>query len=226
MCGVPTALEMVEALCGKGGVREVERLVRSKVEFDVELEQARKGRAHTELRDVNDRARQIFNAIAEAVLMKCPRCKTPFRDYDGCNALVCGKSDCRAAFCALCLKYCGADAHAHARQAHGDLFDKKAFEKARISRERALVDDAISKLSQESFDLKQMVQNHVEKAGLATQKTKHEDASRVTAFVETSRRMLNQTVLTDRLSILSDSASNTYTRRGLHSDEISPELRA
>lgn len=222
MCGVPTAVEMVETLCGKGGVREVERAVRSKVEFDVKLEHDRKERARTELRDVNEEAIRIFNGIAEAVLMKCPRCATPFRDYDGCNALTCSKPDCGAAFCAVCLKDCGTDAHAHARQAHGNLFDKKAFEESRVSRERAIIDRAFSELSQESFDLKQLVKNHVEKAGLGIQKTNHDDGSRVTAFVESSRRMLNQAVRTDRLSILSDPDCNAYTRRGLDRDEISP----
>jgi hypothetical protein len=153
---------------------------------------------------VNDEAIRIFNGIAEAVLMKCPRCATPFCDYDGCNALTCSKPDCGAAFCAVCLKDCGTDAHAHARQAHGNLFDKEAFEESRVRRERAIIDRAFSELSQESFELKQLVKNHVEKAGLGkvVQKTNQDHGSRVTAFIESSRRMLNQALRTVGRAVL------------------------
>jgi hypothetical protein len=213
-------------------VREVERAVRSKVEFDVKLEHDRKERARTELRDVNDEAIRIFNGIAEAVLMKCPRCATPFCDYDGCNALTCSKPDCGAAFCAVCLKDCGTDAHAHARQAHGNLFDKEAFEESRVSRERAIIDRAFSELSQESFELKQLVKNHVEKAGLGkvVQKTNQDHGSRVTAavlfhyiqcckrviaFVESSQRRAIQAMQTVGTGVLSRSIQccSTKSRR-------------
>jgi hypothetical protein len=52
--------------------------------------------------------------IAENILtLRCPRvtCRTAIVDFDGCFALTC--STCGCAFCAWCLKDCGADAHPH-----------------------------------------------------------------------------------------------------------------
>lgn len=61
----------------------------------------------------------IRRDIIENVLtIKCPRCKCAFIDYDGCNALTCSNTQCRAGFCALCYIDCGHDAHDHIRNAH------------------------------------------------------------------------------------------------------------
>lgn len=49
--------------------------------------------------------------LDEILLLKCPRCKTAFVDFDSCNALKCGSCPC--AFCAHCLEDCGQDAHQH-----------------------------------------------------------------------------------------------------------------
>ena len=42
--------------------------------------------------------------------LRCPRCALVFVDYRHCNALTCSNAVCRAAFCAVCLEDCGADA--------------------------------------------------------------------------------------------------------------------
>ena len=36
-------------------------------------------------------------------VLKCPRCKTMFVDFDGCFALKCRHPDCVCGFCAWCL---------------------------------------------------------------------------------------------------------------------------
>lgn len=60
--------------------------------------------------------RAIRTRIIEEVLnLHCPRCKGAFLDFDGCLALQCIRSSCRAAFCGACLHDCGEDAHEHAR---------------------------------------------------------------------------------------------------------------
>jgi hypothetical protein len=53
--------------------------------------------------------------IEEMMDLRCPRCRAVFGDFDGCAALTCGAAQCRAGFCALCLKDCGGDAHGHVR---------------------------------------------------------------------------------------------------------------
>lgn len=70
-----------------------------------------------------DRLVKVRNAIIDDVMyVRCPRCKTPFLEYDGCDALVCGTAGCGCGFCALCLKDCGKDAHQHLGQVgfHGN----------------------------------------------------------------------------------------------------------
>ena len=65
------------------------------------------------IQDVEERdAERLRLDIIENILtLRCPRCKCAFIDYSGCAALTC--SFCNAGFCALCLKDCGGDAHAH-----------------------------------------------------------------------------------------------------------------
>jgi len=57
------------------------------------------------------------DAISQILTLKCPRCKRAFLDYTGCAALTC--DGCGCGFCAKCLKDCGHDAHAHAKQCRG-----------------------------------------------------------------------------------------------------------
>lgn len=57
----------------------------------------------------------------------CPKCKSVFDDYDGCNALKC--VSCSTAFCGLCLENCGDDAHEHLNEKHPeiDLYDHSMY---------------------------------------------------------------------------------------------------
>jgi len=54
-------------------------------------------------------------------LMKCPGCKAPAEKEEGCNAMIC--SLCKVAFCFLCGKNCGKDAHPHFNE-RGPCFGK------------------------------------------------------------------------------------------------------
>ena len=58
-------------------------------------------------RRVHAKAKEVCDILTDA----CPRCKQAFFDFNGCCALICSRCPC--AFCAWCLKDCGADAHAH-----------------------------------------------------------------------------------------------------------------
>ena len=68
--------------------------------------------------------------MEEVLTLCCPRCRMVFLDFTGCFALTCGNNNCRAGFCAWCLKDCGADAHAHVANcpengANGDVFSSE-----------------------------------------------------------------------------------------------------
>ena len=166
MCKENTGVRMVEAIAGKGAVRLVQDELRAAVEYDVKKDYIRKKEGKEELDSLSIQARKIFNDLSEKLTMKCPRCSTAFYDYDGCNALRCGQIACHAAFCALCLKDCGSDAHEHVRQAHGNLFDKTSFERSRLGREKAVIQICLDNLNGERFELKQMVQNLIDRAKL------------------------------------------------------------
>ena len=58
--------------------------------------------------------RTHFNRITNDIMnLKCPRCRNPFLDFEGCFALTCSNGSCNCPFCAFCLKDCGKDAHEH-----------------------------------------------------------------------------------------------------------------
>ena len=59
---------------------------------------------------------KLVRTLSDEMNNKCPRCKQVFYDYDGCSALVCRNTECKAGFCAFCFKDCkeeGNDAHQH-----------------------------------------------------------------------------------------------------------------
>ncbi len=71
---------------------------------------------------LGERVQRLRLGIVERDLpLRCPRCKTPFVEFEGCLALVCGS--CRCGFCALCLRDCGHDAHEHFYATHGDIHE-------------------------------------------------------------------------------------------------------
>lgn len=117
---------------------------------------------------MSNEAREIFNKLSERLNLKCPRCHAVFYDYGRCNALVCAVPSCRAGFCAICLQDCGQDAHAHVREAHGtlSLHDIFSFERSNQRRAKLEIDTLMSSLSCKSFELQQLVRNHIDEAGI------------------------------------------------------------
>ena len=153
---------------------------------------------------MNEQARKIFNQLSERINLKCPRCKTVFVDYDGCNALNCAVPSCLAAFCAICLKDCGSDAHAHLRDAHGGYFDKDAFTKSTAHRARGEIDKLMVTLSNEPIKLQQLVRNQIDKAKLLNNKTDSVDVSYKTdEFLRKAKCTLSLAMKADRLALLS-----------------------
>eukprot|EP00953_Heterococcus_sp_UTEX-ZZ885_P018092 10109-Heterococcus_DN1.PRE.2 len=77
---------------------------------------------------VDEAARQAeLHITSELLTLNCPRCSTPFYDFDGCCALQCCR--CETWFCGWCLTDCGNSqaAHAHVRgcaqnQANGNVY--------------------------------------------------------------------------------------------------------
>eukprot|EP00892_Ulva_mutabilis_P006559 jgi/Ulvmu1/4275/UM197_0002.1 len=76
-------------------------------------------------KELNDQVTPVRKLIIEKVLTPhCPRCQAAFLDFDGCLALTCRRPECGCAFCAVCLKDCGSDAHGHigsCKYANGSL---------------------------------------------------------------------------------------------------------
>lgn len=116
-------------------------------EHDAELTAALISATAFEL-ELAERVRLLRAVIVERDLaLHCPRCASPFAEYDGCNALSCSK--CGAGFCGLCLVDCGANAHAHYYTTHGkNIFDRRLFESThragRIARIAATVNDLLA----------------------------------------------------------------------------------
>ena len=92
------------------GIKEAQA-ARDQLEKEWRLEKERIAK----IKDLDERkAHEVRQRIVEDILcLRCPRCKAVFNDFDGCFALTCGRSNCRAGFCAWCLVDCGRDAHAH-----------------------------------------------------------------------------------------------------------------
>jgi len=168
-CQTPSAMDMISAVCGPHAIKAIEQKMRS-IEFERRAEILKKEQAKEDLSGINETARKIFNKITDSINLKCPRCQMVFYDYDGCNALVCGNPSCRAGFCAVCLKDCGEDAHHHVRTSHGDSYDRKAFDESKACRATKIVADAMLRIEEEAFELKQLVKNHIDKAGLVHEK--------------------------------------------------------
>ena len=76
--------------------------------------------------DVAERVRRMRLQVEEEdFTLRCPRCRGAFVDFNGCAALYCKddagpppRKGCGISFCALCLKDCEGDAHAHVKAVH------------------------------------------------------------------------------------------------------------
>jgi len=96
------------------------------------------------------RRRQVQAAkrhIVERILtLHCPKCDQAFVDFNGCWALTCARQGCGCAFCALCLKDCDNDAHAHVAGCAGDVFagSIQEFHQRQKQRQRRMVEEYLS----------------------------------------------------------------------------------
>lgn len=230
-CKTPTASRMIESICGPGAVREVEREVRNNVEFEVKKQHMKREKGRIFMNESKVKARLLYHKLAESLNMKCPRCSSVFVDYEGCNALTCWKTDCRAAFCAICLQDCGADAHSHVRENHGhDLFDKTAFKEAKKLREMQTVKNFMQEIAVEPFEVRELVKIEFEKSvspGIMPTLTGN-TSQRTRRFLLNAKEDLHRAVRDDRLSLLSnhdggwDPPPPRIPRTGLSSKDISP----
>jgi hypothetical protein len=104
--------------------------------------------------------------------------------------LTCAVPGCQAAFGAICLKECGCDAHQHVRDTHqGGIFDKGAFKTSTKICAKEQFDILMNKLAHESFELRQLVLNHVEKANLLQDMTGNSNnaPAKMAAFLKNSK---------------------------------------
>jgi len=115
------------------------------------------------IKDQDERTAHLvrMEIIDEIISLRCPRCKAVFTDFSGCFALTCFRTECKAGFCAWCLKDCGADAHAHVpncreNQTGGVFGTKEAFEEHhRRHRERLVA----ARIAQETREVKTIIRN-------------------------------------------------------------------
>ena len=84
--------------------------------------------------------------IIERILtLSCPRCDQAFANFDGCWALACSRQGCGCGFCALCLKDCRSDAHAHVAKCAGTLHGSMhEFQRRQKQRQRKLVKEYLA----------------------------------------------------------------------------------
>ncbi len=220
-CKTPSAMDMILAVCGTGAIKAVENDVRSSIEFELKAAMVKKSAAKSELTEISARATKIFNEITESINLRCPRCKMVFHDYDGCNALTCASPKCRAAFCAICLQDCGNDAHAHVRSRHGDLFDRQSFESSKMNRAERVILATMEHISDQPLELKQMLENHIDKAKLLT-RLSDGTAHRSQNFLQETKDSLNLAIQNDRLALLQDPKSYHPERDHLTREDLSP----
>ena len=98
--------------------KKTEFKTKQAVEKELKEQEARLRKEHDDLMKIKDQdereaARMRLDIVNEILTLSCPRCKMAFLDYSGCAALTCANGNCKASFCAICLKDCGTDAHPH-----------------------------------------------------------------------------------------------------------------
>ncbi|CAE8652300.1 unnamed protein product [Polarella glacialis] len=122
-CSAPFCdADLASALC----VESFASYLKSRIDLvehrlNEEMEQEMQTRISNELariRELDGQVRKVQDACRkveeELLVLRCPRCRHAFIDFNGCWALTC--SHCSAGFCGWCLVDCGRDAHAHVRQ--------------------------------------------------------------------------------------------------------------
>jgi len=213
------AVKMVAAVVGSVAVKAVENELRSFVEFDVNTRLEIQKVRSVELGALSEKARRIFNEMMEEMILKCPKCNAAFLDYTGCNALYCR---CGCKFCAICLQDCGGDAHPHVRANHGNLFDTAKFESSKRDREKSVVHEWRKRIDAEPDGLKQLIKNHLEKAGILVQEIDAKVAeNRTNTFLREAKKSLIFALRADRLSLLRDPSARIQR---ILDDDISPRF--
>jgi serine/threonine protein kinase len=112
--------EVLEVQIQKKERREAEeRIVRMRSEME---ELIKKCHDASTLRVYGHRMHIIENILT----LRCPKCRTPFIDFNGCFALSCTSCN-KSNFCGWCLKDCGADAHSHVARCPDSLSKGQVF---------------------------------------------------------------------------------------------------
>jgi len=137
--------------------KKTEFKTKQAVEKELKEQEARLRKEHDDLmkiKDQNEReaARMRLDIVNEILTLSCPRCKMAFLDYSGCAALTCANGNCKASFCAICLKDCGTDAHPHViicpENASKKLFVSVAdFNEYHRKRRERLINEKLNRLS-------------------------------------------------------------------------------
>eukprot|EP00519_Triparma_laevis_P002684 CAMPEP_0182513154 /NCGR_PEP_ID=MMETSP1321-20130603/33481_1 /TAXON_ID=91990 /ORGANISM="Bolidomonas sp., Strain RCC1657" /LENGTH=1352 /DNA_ID=CAMNT_0024720113 /DNA_START=261 /DNA_END=4316 /DNA_ORIENTATION=- len=90
--------------------------VKEEAKRDFEEQMARELERLKELSIEELKIEQKSMAVRDMLTLYCPRCSKAFLDFTGCFALKCSQSTCGCSFCAICLKDCGGDSHAHVKE--------------------------------------------------------------------------------------------------------------
>ncbi|KAG7340019.1 AAA domain containing protein [Nitzschia inconspicua] len=222
LCKTAMARDILESVVGKGAVNAVEDELRRKVEFVVETKAQERESNKKAMMDYKEKAASLFNILSEQLNMKCPRCQQVFIDYSGCNALTCSNDECKAAFCAVCLKDCGKNAHPHVREQHGNLFDRAAFEVAKQQREVEKIKSYMLEIQSEPFEVCQMVKNMLKGSYSMTGNIAIDKKHRERQFIIEAKDQLLSAIRSDRLGVLKDPSDTSFLREGLSHDHVSP----
>jgi hypothetical protein len=120
--------------------KENERKLQQLADAKAAEEAVRRRLSHVRERAVQKAKQHIIERI---LTLSCPRCDQAFANFDGCWALTCSRQGCGCGFCALCLKDCGSDAHAHVAECAGDVFGSME-EFQRRQKQRKLVKEYLA----------------------------------------------------------------------------------
>ncbi len=132
------------------------------VEKELKQQEERLRKEYEALMNIKDEeereaARMRLDIINEVLTLRCPRCKLAFLDYVGCAALTCAAPTCKAGFCAMCLKDCGADAHAHIvrcpENTTGMFVPEAVFKEHHRKRQEVIINEKFKRLSAKTRDL-------------------------------------------------------------------------
>ena len=137
--------------------KKTEFKTKQAVEKEPKEQGARLRKEHDDLMKIKDEdereaARMRLEIVNEVLTLSCPRCKMAFLDYTGCAALTCANGNCKASFCAICLKDCGADSYAHVvicpENTSKKLFVNVAdFSKHQRKRRERIINEKLNRLS-------------------------------------------------------------------------------